>query len=98
MEEMIVNGTVFKKIKVELPKTTFLIVTSEKGFIMCGALDVDIYNSDHLRDRKVLCANVVGVKTFDELLASRLNKVSDAFKELGAIEGMRVKDALYLLS
>lgn len=98
MEEMIINGTVFKKIKVELPKTTFLIITSDKGFVMCGALDVDVYDSPRLRDRNVLCAKVIGVKTFDELLSGRIEKASEAFIELGAYEGMRVRDALLLLS
>lgn len=98
MEEMIINGTAFKKIKVDLPKTTLLIISSDKGFIMCGALNVEIYNSEKLRPRNVLCANVVGVKTFDELMAAKLNDVSDAFSELGAYSGMRVKDALYLLA
>ena len=98
MEEMIINGSVFRKIKVELPKTTLLIISNDKGFVMCGALNVDIYNSDKLKERKVLCANALGVKTFDELLNAKIHKATDAFLELGAYEGMRVKDALYLLS
>ena len=98
MEEMIINGSVFKKIKVELPKTTLYIISNDKGFVMCGALNVDIYNSLKLKDRKVLCANVIGVKSFDDLLNGKINQASDAFVELGAFEGMRVKDALYLLS
>lgn len=98
MEEMIINGSVFKKIKVELAKTTLLIISSDKGFIMCGALNVDIYNTEAMKPRNVLCANVVGVKTFDDMMSAKLNKVSNAFEELGAYSGMRVKDALYLLA
>ncbi len=95
---MIINGTVFNKIRVDLPKTNLIIITSDKGFLMCGALNVNIYNSDKLKDRKVLCGSVLGVKTYDDLLKGKLHEVSDAFKELGAYPGMRVSDALYLLS
>lgn len=98
LEEMIINGSLFHKIRVDLPKTSLIIITSSKGFVMCGALNVDIYNSDKLKDRKVLCASVLGVKTFDDLLKGKIHEVSDAFKELGAYKGMRVNDALYLLS
>lgn len=98
MEEMIINGCVFKKIKVELPKTTLLIITNDKGFLMCGALNVDVYNSDKMKERHVLCASVLGVKTFDEMMQAKLYKVSDSFKEAGAFEGMRVRDALSLLA
>lgn len=98
MEEIIINGSTFKKIKIELPKTTLLIIANDKGFIMCGALNVAVYDSEKLKPRRVLCASVLGVKTFDEMMSSKLDKVSFAFEELGAYPGMRVKDALYLLS
>lgn len=88
----------FKAIKVELPKTTLLIITNDKGFVMCGALNVEVYNTEAMKERGVLCASVRGVKTFDEMLNSKLYDVSDKFKELGAYKGMSVDEALALLT
>lgn len=97
LEELIIHNSIFKKIKVELPKTTLLIITSDKGFIMCGALNVEVYNSDKMKERGVLCASVRGVKTFDEMLNGTLYEVSDKFIEAGAYKGMSVYEALALL-
>ena len=33
-----INGHTFLSISVTLPKTNLLVVTSDKGYIMCGAL------------------------------------------------------------
>ena len=36
-------------ISVQSPKTNLLVVTTDRGYIMCGALDVGLLN-DRLRD------------------------------------------------
>ena len=40
-------------ISVQLPKTNLLVVTTDRGYIMCGALDVGLLN-DRLRDRNII--------------------------------------------
>ncbi len=97
MEQLIIHNHSFNKIKVELPKTTLLIISNEKGFIMCGALNVEVYNTKQMKERGVICASVRGVKTFDEMLAGTLYDVSDKFSEIGAYKGMSVYEALALL-
>lgn len=45
MKDIIVKGVKYEGIEIELPKTTLLIIKGKKGFIMCGALNVDVYNT-----------------------------------------------------
>ena len=40
-------------IEVKLPKTTLVVVATEKGYIMCGALDVALLN-ERLKDRGIV--------------------------------------------
>lgn len=91
-----VEGMFFTAIRVELPKTNLLMISNEVGYIMCGALDVDLFNENQkLRDREIIAARAVGVRTIDDLLNAPLQKVTDASKEsYGWEEGMIGRDAL----
>ncbi|GKS09465.1 hypothetical protein YDYSY3_04650 [Paenibacillus chitinolyticus] len=40
VEPIELDGNTAIAIEVKLPKTTLLVVTTDKGYIMCGALDV----------------------------------------------------------
>jgi len=89
-----IEGVIFTAIRVELPKTNLLIISNEIGYIMCAALDVDILN-EKLKDRKVVAARAVGVRTIEDLLHAPLESVTDSAKmEYGWEEGMVGKDAL----
>lgn len=76
-----------------LPKTTLLVVMNDKGYIMCGALDVALLN-DRLRDRQIIAGRAVGVKTIDELLNAPLESITHEAEELGIHIGMIGRDAL----
>ncbi|RDI41448.1 YunC family protein [Falsibacillus pallidus] len=91
-----IEGFTFLAISVELPKTTLLVVTSERGYIMCGALDVGLLN-ERLKDRKILAGRAVGVKTIDELLEAPLESVTHEALDAGITPGMLGKDALLLM-
>lgn len=80
-------------ISVELPKTNLLVVTSDKGYIMCGALDVALLN-EKLKDRKVIAGRAVGVKTIDQLLDAPLESVTYEAEELGITKGIIGREAL----
>ncbi len=54
-------------IEVRLPKTNLLIIQTDHGYVMCGALDVQLLRNK-LTDRGVIAARAVGVKTRNELL------------------------------
>lgn len=83
----------FKAVTVLLPKTTLLVVTSNKGYIMCGALDVGLLN-ERLKDREIIAGRAVGVKTIEELLHAPLESVTLEAEKLGIFQGMTGKDAL----
>jgi uncharacterized protein YunC (DUF1805 family) len=88
-----INGHTFLAVTVLLPKTTLLAVTSEKGYIMCGALDVSLLN-EKLKDRKIIAGRAVGVRTIEQLLDAPLESVTWEAEELGIYQGMIGKDAL----
>lgn len=80
-------------ISVRLPKTNLLVVTTDKGYIMCGALDVALLN-ERLADRQILAGRAVGVKTIEELLAAPLESVTTAARALGIEVGMSGSEAV----
>jgi uncharacterized protein YunC (DUF1805 family) len=88
-----INGHTFLAVSVLLPKTTLLAVTSDKGYIMCGALDVGLLN-EKLKDRKIIAGRAVGVRTIDQLLNAPLESVTYEAEALGIHQGMIGKDAL----
>ncbi|MFC2947169.1 YunC family protein [Virgibacillus sediminis] len=94
-----VDGMIFTAIRVELPKTNLLMISNDIGYIMCAALDVDIFNeNEKLRKRNVIAGRAVGVRTIEELLHAPLEKVTDASKEYGWEPGMTGKEALLNIS
>lgn len=88
-----IDGHTFLSVSVVLPKTNLLVVTSDKGYIMCGALDVALLN-EKLKDRKVIAGRAVGVKTIEQLLNAPLESVTYEAEALGVTKGMIGKDAL----
>jgi uncharacterized protein YunC (DUF1805 family) len=90
---IVIDGHTFLGVSVLLPKTTLLAVTSDKGYIMCGALDVGLLN-EKLKDRKVIAGRAVGVRTIDQLLEAPLESVTYEAEHLGIHKGMIGKDAL----
>ena len=97
-DEIIIKDKAFYTITLKLPKTTFLIVGNDIGFFMCGALDVAVYDTPKLKERKVICGKTLGVKTIDDLLNAKLVEVSNECLCYHISEGMLVKDALLLIS
>ena len=93
MKPIELSGHTFLAISVQLPKTNLLVVANDKGYIMCGALDVSLLN-EKLKDRKILAGRAVGVKTIDELLESPLESITYEAEEHGITVGMLGKDAL----
>ena len=80
------DGKQFLGIQVELPKTNFLAITTEKGYIMCGALDISLLN-ERLADRKIIAGRAVGVRSLNDLLEAPLESVTDQAKRMGSIVG-----------
>ena len=93
LSPIVIEGHTFLAVTVLLPKTTLLVVTSAKGYIMCGALDVGLLN-ETLKDRKIIAGRAVGVKTIDQLLNAPLESVTFEAEKLGIYKGLIGKDAL----
>ncbi|HWJ77341.1 uncharacterized protein YunC (DUF1805 family) [Lysinibacillus composti] len=93
IEPMELNGHSFTAVTVRLPKTTLLTISNENGYIMCGALDVELLNT-RLADRKIIAGRAVGVKTIDELLNAPLESVTLEAEKIGITKGMIGEEAL----
>jgi uncharacterized protein YunC (DUF1805 family) len=88
-----IRGQTVLGIEVKLPKTTLIAVTTDKGYIMCGALDVALLN-ERLKDRGIIAGRAVGVRTIQELLNAPLESVTYEAERLGITPGMKGTDAI----
>ncbi|MFO7173060.1 MAG: DUF1805 domain-containing protein [Bacillota bacterium] len=79
--------------RVELPGTRLLAISTGKGYIMCGALDVELLNT-RLAARKVVAGRSLGVRSFADLLEFPLTDVTDEARALGIVPGMPGRSAL----
>ncbi|WP_338778229.1 DUF1805 domain-containing protein [Metabacillus sp. FJAT-52054] len=93
---IVIDGQMFTAVTVKLPKTNFMAISSEKGYIACGALDVALLN-DQLKDREILAGRAVGVRTIDQLLHAPLESVTFEAQRCGIHAGMTGRDALLLM-
>ncbi|MEM3579820.1 MAG: DUF1805 domain-containing protein [Candidatus Bathyarchaeia archaeon] len=77
-------------IRVELPDSPpLLLIVAEKGFIMCGFLNLEA--AERLG---VATAMVTGVKTFEDVLNAEIKAATTEAKRLGVQPGMRGAEAL----
>jgi uncharacterized protein YunC (DUF1805 family) len=88
-----VDGKSFMGLRTDLPDSPpLLLITGEKGFVMCGFLNVE--SAEKLG---VTAAVVSGVKTFDDVLNGQVKAVTSKAKNLGIEVGMKGADALKLM-
>ncbi|WP_026962422.1 YunC family protein [Alicyclobacillus herbarius] len=87
------DGCTFLQIEVKLPKTNLLIIQCEQGYVMCGALDIQLLR-EKLTPRHIVAARATGVRTLDELLYADVESCTQAAEELGIQPGMPIREAL----
>ena len=98
-EDILTNdGLNLNTLEVKLPNTTLLVIEGYEAFAMCGALNVDVYNSDKMKARPVICMRAVGVRTISDLYEAEIKEVSLYAQSIGIEAGMLVKDAFKKLS
>ncbi|SER78671.1 Uncharacterized protein YunC, DUF1805 family [Gracilibacillus ureilyticus] len=97
VKPLTIDGHTFVAITVELPYTTLLVITNDVGYVMCGALDVDLLN-EKLSNRPVVAGRAIGVRTIDDLLHAKLEKITNTAQKHGWEKGMDVKKALLLIA
>lgn len=91
-----VAGENFISVEVQLPKTTLLTIQCETGYVMCGALDVQLLRTK-LGDRGIVAARAVGVRTIQDLLDGSVESCTQGAEALGIHPGMPIKEALLLM-
>lgn len=84
-------------VEVLLPKTTLLAVTAGGGYIMCGALDVQLLN-ERLGDRRIIAGRAVGVRTLEQLMEAPLESVTRTAESIGITAGMKGSEAVRLMA
>jgi len=90
VEKLDVEGKETLGLKVELPGSPpLLLIVGDKGFIMCGYLNVEVAEK-----LQVAAAVVSGVKNFDDVLNAEIKAVTSRAKELGINVGLKGKEAL----
>ncbi len=76
-------------LKLDMEHAPLLVIRANKGFVMCGYLDMDVANK--LGD---VAVRVTGVKSFEDVLNAKAVDVSEAAKKLGITVGMPAREAL----
>lgn len=82
------NGSVLG-LKFDMGHAPLLVLRAQKGFVMCGYLNMDIANK--LGD---VAVRVTGVNSFEDVLNAKAVDVSEPAKLLGITAGMQAKEAL----
>ena len=92
------NKLKLNTVDIDLDNTSILIIEGYNAFAMCGALNVDVYNSDKMKDRKVICMRATGVRTIDSLFEAKIESCSNYAESKGIKKDMLVRDAFEILS
>lgn len=89
-----VNHKVCIGLKVDLPESPpLLLMVGEKGFVMCGYLNVEAAEK-----LAVAAAMVSGVKTFEDVLDAPVKATTTKASDLGIKTGMKGSEALQRMS
>lgn len=96
VQPITIKNRTFIALDAKLPKTNLLVVMSDIGYIMCGALDVQLLN-EKLKDRKIIAGRAVGVRTIEDLLNAPLESVTIEAEKRGIKKGMIGREALLLM-
>lgn len=90
VELLRVGGKACLGVRVDLPNSPpLLVVVADKGFVMCGFLNVDV--AERLG---VAAAVVSGVKSFEDVLRAGVKAVTRGAEALGVRVGMSGEEAL----
>lgn len=91
-----IDGRYALGISVRLPRTHLVIATTPAGYIMCGALDVALFDR-LLPERGVVAGRALGVRNLQDLLGAPLESVTAGAAALGLHPGLPGREALRLL-
>lgn len=93
VDKLTVDGKTALGLKVDLPESPpFVAIIGEKGFVMCGFLNIDA--AERIG---VVAAMVSGVKTFDDMLDTEVKAITSKAEMKGIRRGMKGREAVKLL-
>ena len=87
------NGKVFQFMKMPMQKAPLLVLKGEKGYAMCGYLNLEA--AEKLGDMAV---RVTGVNTLGDMLAGKVAGVTSRAREAGISTGDTVENILEKLA
>ena len=94
IEKIKIDDKTVLGLKVELPDSPpLLLMVGEKGFIMCGYLNVEVAEK-----LQVAAAMVSGVTSFQDVLEAEIKAATSKARELGINLGMKGREALRKLA
>lgn len=92
IENLTIDGQTFTGVEIDLEPAPLLIIRGERGFLMCGYLNIEAANK-----LGSAAASISGVKTLNDLLDKEVTRISTKASELGVKEGMNGREALKFL-
>ncbi len=92
MTALTIDGSEYSGVHIPTCQSNILLIQAAGGFLGCGYFDVAAAN--RLGDAAAI---VTGVKTFDDMLAAQVVRLSEAAQAAGVREGMTGREALAVL-
>ncbi|MCO5381986.1 MAG: DUF1805 domain-containing protein [Methanosarcina barkeri] len=89
IEQIRLEGGYALGLRFEMQKYPLLVIRAEKGFLMCGYLNVNA--AETLGDT---AAKVKGVQSFEDMLKAQVVEVTQLARELGIKPGMTGRETL----
>ena len=89
IELLSIQGRKVLGIRINLGNAPLLIVKGDKGYLMCGYLNINV--AEKLGD---VAAVITGVKEFKDMLEGEVRYVTSKARELGIHEGVKGYEAL----
>ncbi len=91
-EHVKIGSKSYTYLKVEMGAAPLVMLKGEKGFVMCGYLNLEA--AEKLKD---IAVRVTGIKDLESLLNAKVAGRTTGAKGLGIKEGDRVSDIVYML-
>ena len=92
IEQIALENGVALGLKFEMQYAPLLVIKADKGFVMCGYLDIDM--ADTLGD---VAVRVRGVNTFEDVLDAQIVGATQAAIDIGIDIKMNAREALELM-
>src|SRR6185437_12625346 len=96
VEPVQLAGGVAIGVMVELPQTRQLTISTAKGYISAGYIDLP-FLQQRRPERQIIAARVLDVREIRDLLTARVFDCTPAAAALGVMAGMTGREALELM-